>query len=827
MAFGTLKVDTLTYTDGIGEANITVSGIAENLGRNLTVTGTVSGDVVIGGTRVYGLTVTGVSGLFTTVTGTTSRFTTQSGVTFTGTTANFVSGVFTTQVSGAVITGDTGRFTTFTGTNVSGVTAVFTTGTFTEVSPLASLTVTTGIVGSGSAASPGLIAIGDVDTGLYFPGANQIGIATSGVGRALVDSSGNVNIDSGVFYIDAANNRVGINKTNPATAFDVSGTVTASGFTGPLTGNASTATTLQTARTINGISFDGSTNITISGNTTNAATFNAGGTGAVAGTTFNGSVAQTISYNTIGAPSISGANATGTWGISVTGNAGTATKLATARNINGVAFDGTGNITIPATASNAVTFNNSGTGSATGITYDGSAAITVSYNTLGAPSTTGTNASGTWNIAILGNAASATALQTARNINGISFDGTGNITITANTTNTLTRGSYLTGDNFNGSLATTWAVDATTTNTASKVVARDASGNFAAGTITASLSGNASTATILQTTRTINGTNFNGSANITITAVNPFSLTNGSYLTGSAYDGSGAVTWSVDASTTNQGSKVVARDISGNFAAGTITATLNGNASTASALSPGATINNVSFTGASNITITAATTNSLTFNNSGTGANSGATFNGLSATTISYNTIGAPSSTGANASGNWGINITGSAATLTTARTLTIGNTARTFNGSANVTWTLADIGCGDTFLTTTQTLTNKTIQGGVYTGTVDVTGSYRSGITDMSTGLTVDCSLGNYFTKTISSSVTFASPTNVPAGKAYAFTLELTHNSGSAVAWWTGLEWPGAVAPVLTVGKTSIFIFVTDNSGTRWRGAYISNYTT
>jgi hypothetical protein len=53
-------------------------------------------------------------------------------------------------------------------------------------------------------------------------------------------------------------------------------------------------------------------------------------------------------------------------------------------------------------------------------------------------------------------------------------------------------GTYLTGTSFNGSAAVTAAVDATTTNTASKVVARDASGNFAAGTITASLTGNAS-----------------------------------------------------------------------------------------------------------------------------------------------------------------------------------------------------------------------------------------------------------------------------------------------------------------------------------------------
>ena len=38
-------------------------------------------------------------------------------------------------------------------------------------------------------------------------------------------------------------------------------------------------------------------------------------------------------------------------------------------------------------------------------------------------------------------------------------------------------------------------------------------------------------------------------------------------------------------------------------------------------------------------------------------------------------------------------NTTGSAATLTTARTLTIGATGKTFNGSANVAWTLAEIG--------------------------------------------------------------------------------------------------------------------------------------
>lgn len=63
---------------------------------------------------------------------------------------------------------------------------------------------------------------------------------------------------------------------------------------------------------------------------------------------------------------------------------------------------------------------------------------TIGYADVGAPSTTGTNASGTWGISIsgssastTGNAATATTLQTARTINGVSFNGSANITITA------------------------------------------------------------------------------------------------------------------------------------------------------------------------------------------------------------------------------------------------------------------------------------------------------------------------------------------------------------------------------------------------------------
>jgi hypothetical protein len=58
-------------------------------------------------------------------------------------------------------------------------------------------------------------------------------------------------------------------------------------------------------------------------------------------------------------------------------------------------------------------------------------------------------------------------------------------------------------------------------------------------------------------------------------------LTLGTYLTGTSFNGSAAVTATVDATSANTASKVVARDASGDFSAGTITATLSGAATSA------------------------------------------------------------------------------------------------------------------------------------------------------------------------------------------------------------------------------------------------------
>jgi hypothetical protein len=91
--------------------------------------------------------------------------------------------------------------------------------------------------------------------------------------------------------------------------------------------------------------------------------------------------------------------------------------------------------------------------------------------------------------------------------------------------NSVTPGSYLTGSAFDGSSATTFAVDATSTNTGNKVVARNASGNFSAGTITATLNGNASTASKWQSAQTLTlggdlsgSASFDGSSGFTLSA---------------------------------------------------------------------------------------------------------------------------------------------------------------------------------------------------------------------------------------------------------------------------------------------------------------------
>jgi hypothetical protein len=85
-----------------------------------------------------------------------------------------------------------------------------------------------------------------------------------------------------------------------------------------------------------------------------------------------------------------------------------------------------------------------------------------------------------------------------------------------------------------------------------------------------------------------NGSAFTWSAG-TISGIalgsNLATLTFGTFLTGTSYNGSTAVTIATNATNANTASTIVARDASGNFTAGTITAALSGNATTSSSTS--------------------------------------------------------------------------------------------------------------------------------------------------------------------------------------------------------------------------------------------------
>ena len=126
MPYGTIKIDTITFTDAGVDKSVSVSGLVENptFTGNVTATGTISGAIV-------------------------------QAVTVTGTTANFVSGVYTTQISGALVR-----------------------------------------VPAGSAGAPSIqVGIGaSVAPGLYGAGTDLLGISTGGAGRVFVDSTGRLGI---------------------------------------------------------------------------------------------------------------------------------------------------------------------------------------------------------------------------------------------------------------------------------------------------------------------------------------------------------------------------------------------------------------------------------------------------------------------------------------------------------------------------------------------------------------------------------------------------------------------------------------------------------
>jgi len=120
-----------------------------------------------------------------------------------------------------------------------------------------------------------------------------------------------------------------------------------------------------------------------------------------------------------------------------------------------------------------------------------------------------------------GNAATATALETARTIAGVSFDGTANISLN---NNAITNGAgYITATLTNEQVQDIVGGMLTgNTETGITVTYQDGDGtiDFVVGTLNQDTTGNAATATALETARNIGGVSFDGTANINLPGVN-------------------------------------------------------------------------------------------------------------------------------------------------------------------------------------------------------------------------------------------------------------------------------------------------------------------
>jgi hypothetical protein len=235
----------------------------------------------------------------------------------------------------------------------------------------------------------------------------------------------------------------------------------------PVTGNIDLAvtSTLQTvtnrgATTTNAISI---TDATGSSNSTTGALKVTGGLGVFENVNVGGNIATAT--GTVSATRLISTVATGTAPLTVTSTtavanlqAATASKWHTARTVTFAGGDVTGSFSI-----------------------DGSADVTNVALTIGADSIAlGTDTTGNY---VAAGAVSGNGLSGSASSEGSTF------TVSSN---------------------------ATATNTGSTIVFRDTSGDFSAGSITASLNGNALTASAFQTARNINGVSFSGGADIVV-----------------------------------------------------------------------------------------------------------------------------------------------------------------------------------------------------------------------------------------------------------------------------------------------------------------------
>jgi hypothetical protein len=170
-----------------------------------------------------------------------------------------------------------------------------------------------------------------------------------------------------------------------------------------------------------------------------------------------------------------------------------------------------------------------------------------------------------------------------------------------------------------------------------------------------------------------------------------------------------------------------------------------------------------------------ATVNSTTY----TGAANNASYLGGTAA-ASYALLAGPTFTG----------------TVTTANTLTIG-TSTYFATNGN-------IGIGNSSPTTKMLITGGIALTPVALGTGN--------------SFSVNCLAGNYYTLTCNGSATSITFTGAPASAMYSMVIKVTSGASNTLTWASAPKWPSATAPTAST-NTDIWVFLTDDGGTTWRG--------
>ena len=653
-AIAELEAKKLALTGGEMNGNIIMNGTETVDGRDISVDGAKL-DGIAAGAQVN---VSGDSG--------------NAAVYDNSGTPTLKSGITKTEIQTLINVEDGADVTD--ATNVLAAGAVMTTG---DQTIAGAKTFSSTIVGdiNGNAATATTLETARNIAGNAFDGSGNITIAAADLSDVTDAGSGSIistaertkltNIETSADVTDATN-------VLAAGAVMTTGDQTIAGaktfsstIVGDINGNAATATTLETARNIAGNAFDGSGNITIAAADLSDVTD--AGSGSIISTaertkltnietsadvTDATNVLAAGAVMTTGDQTIAGAKTFSSTIVGdINGNAATATTLETARNIAGNAFDGSGNITIAAADLSDVTDAGSGsiisTAERTKLTnIETSADVTDATNVLaaGAVMTTGDQTiagAKTFSSTIVGdingNAATATTLETARNIAGNAFDGSGNITIAAADLSDVT-------DAGSGSIIST-AERTKLTNIETSADVTDATNVLAAGavmttgdqtiagaktfssTIVGDINGNAATATTLETARNIAGNAFDGSGNITIAAADLSDVTDA---------GSGSIISTAERTKlTNIETSADVTDATNVLAAGavmttgdqtiagaktfssTIVGDINGNAATATTLETARNIAGNAFDGSGNITIAAADLSDVTDAGSG------------------------------------------------------------------------------------------------------------------------------------------------------------------------------------------------------------------